>query len=69
MSMADRADGVPAEVEELAFRTVTGDLERIKATVGPDETMAPEFLATRPIRLADGTKLRQLRVLGSGCAG
>ena len=45
MSMADRADGVPAEVEELAFRTVTGDLERIKATVGPDETMAPEFLA------------------------
>ena len=27
--------------------------------------MAPEFLAARPIRLADGTELRQLRVAGT----
>ena len=65
MTMADKAEGVPAGVEELAFRTITGDLERIKATVGPDETMAPDFLTARPIRLADGTRLRQLRVLGT----
>jgi serine/threonine protein kinase len=48
--------------EELTYLDVTGGEVRTKATMGPDDPVAPEFLAARQIRLADGTELRQLRV-------
>ncbi len=58
----DDTAGARAAAEELFFRGVTGRAVRVKASFGPDETGAPAFLAARPVRLADGTELRQLRV-------
>ena len=65
----DPDDDIPrGDVEELTFRTVTGEVVRTMASVGPDEPAAPECLAARRVRLADGTELRQVRVTGTGTA-
>jgi hypothetical protein len=58
----DDAASAPAAAEELFFRGVTGRAVRVMASFGPDEPGAPAFLAARPVRLADGIELRQLRV-------
>jgi hypothetical protein len=63
--MTTDPDDIPADAEELAFCRVTGGTQREKITAGPDEAVAPEFLAARLVRLADGTELRQLRVAGT----
>jgi len=63
---SDRAGDSPLmEAEELRFRSHNGDVVLAKATFGPDEPLAPPFLAARPARLADGTEFRQLRVTGT----
>jgi len=49
------------DAAELTFRSVTGRPVRVTAAFGPDEAASPEFLAARPVRMADGTELRQLR--------
>jgi hypothetical protein len=58
-------DGTAVDAEELTFRSITGETVRVNVTVGPDEVVAPAFLAPRQVRLADGTELRQLRVAGT----
>lgn len=65
MTRDPEGDGTLAAAEELTFRSVTGDTVRVKVTFGPDEAMAPALLAARRVRLADGTKLHQLRVVGT----
>jgi serine/threonine protein kinase len=65
----DPEAGTPrGDVEKLTFSKVTGETVQTMASVGPDEAAAPEFLAARPVRLADGTELRQVRVTDAGTA-
>jgi hypothetical protein len=61
MANFDVGDGA----EELTFRDVSGDTVLIRATLGPDDQDAPEFLAARTIRPDGGAVLRQLRVKGT----
>ena len=56
------AVGSSAAAEELTFRGVADRPVRVAAAFGPDEAGAPEFLAVRSVRIADGTVLRQVRV-------
>ena len=56
------AVGSPAAAEELTFRGVADHPVRVTAAFGPDDVGAPEFLAARSVRMADGTVLGQLRV-------
>lgn len=67
MTTDPEADAPRGDVEELIFSKVTGQTVQTvqtMASVGPDEAAAPEFLAARQVRLADGPALRQVRVTG-----
>lgn len=66
MTTDPQYEAPPGGVEELTFRKVTGRKVRIAASAGHDEAAAPEYLAARRVRLADGTELRQVRVTGTG---
>ena len=68
MTAGPEADAARGGVEELTFSHVTGETVQTMASVGPDEATAPEFLAARQVRLADGTELRQVRVTGADSA-
>jgi hypothetical protein len=69
MSMGGGIEYTPEGAEVLSFYRVDGDpVEvtrdpvQVKITFGPDVVPAPALLAARPVELADGTELYQVRV-------
>jgi serine/threonine protein kinase len=62
MTAGPGEDRTPGDAAELSFHRVTGDPVRAKASFGPDVAGAPALLTARPVQLADGTGLYQVRV-------